>query len=82
MSQGLVFFGDETGFKSLLLYGLEWHLLVLYITLFGLFDIALNSAIKSGIIVYFCDLLIRLIRKYYGSVNLSRKSLLDLKFLL
>lgn len=82
MSQGLVFFPDETGFKSLLLYGLEWHLLILYITLFGLFDITLNSSIKAGIIVYFIDLAIRWIRQYYGVVNISHKSLMDFKFLL
>jgi meckelin len=82
MSQGLVFFPDETGFKSLLMYGLEWHLLVLYITLFGLIDITLNSAIKSGIIVYFIDLVVRWTRQYYGVGNISRKSLMDVKFLL
>jgi meckelin len=82
MSQGLVFFPDETGFKNLLMYGLEWHLLVLYITLFGLFDITLNSPIKSGIIIFFIDVAIRWTRHYYGVVNISRKSLMDVKFLL
>ena len=82
LSQGLVFFSEETGFKSVLLVGIEWHLLVLYISLFGLLDIATDDPIKAGIIVYVFDLLMRNLITSFAKANQSRKTLLDYKFLL
>ncbi len=82
LSQGLIFFPDETGFSSLLLYGMEWHLLVLYMTLFGLLDILLDCPIEAGVLVYLLDVVVRLTRRHFGEKNISSKSLLDSKFLL
>jgi meckelin len=82
LSQGLVFFPDETGFSSLLLYGIEWHLLVLYMALFGLLDILLDCPIEAGVIVYAVDVFVRMARRHFGEKNISNKSLLDSKFLL
>jgi meckelin len=81
-SQGLVFFPDDTGFSSVLLKGIEWHLIYFYIALFGLLDILMNSPIKAAVIIYSVDLILTTLRRHFGERNLSRKSLLDYKFLL
>ena len=82
LSQGLVFFPDETKFSSVLLKGIEWHILMMHMTIFGLLDIVLDSPIKAGLVVYILDIVIRVSRQHFGQKNVARKTLLDPRFLL
>lgn len=81
-TQGMVFFPNDAGVSNVLLKGIEWHLLIMYMALFGFTDLMINSALKAGLVVYVVDLVVRAIRYHFGRNNLSRKALLDKKFLL
>ena len=82
VSRGAVFVYDFDCISSNLLYSLEWHLIVLYITLFAYIDFAASSSITAAIIIWAIDLVVRYTRKQFGESNLAEKSLLDRKFLI
>ena len=82
IGQGAVFVHDFDGLVTNLLYGLEFHLLILYATLFGYIDFVTNDSIVAAVIVWCVDLVVRETRKRFGESNIAKKSLLDSKFLI
>ncbi len=72
---------DAYSFQSVLLRGIEWNLLCLQIAFFALFDLILNNVYISLMIVYFLYRLLLLIRQALMNRNLTKKTLLDKRFL-
>jgi meckelin len=81
-AKGAVFLSDSNGIKQCLLIGIEKHLFVFYITLFCYIHIQSNSSLAAALIILICDMIITFIRSFFGERNISKKSLLDSKFLI
>ncbi|TPX67518.1 hypothetical protein SpCBS45565_g03723 [Spizellomyces sp. 'palustris'] len=82
VSQNTVLFHTPSSFTRLLLYGIEYHLLILYILIFTVADNGLGNTGAAAIITYGVDVVIRVIRKHFGASNLARKTMMDRKFLI
>ncbi|KAI8910220.1 Meckelin, partial [Gorgonomyces haynaldii] len=82
LTKGSTFFQDDTGFCKVLLLGVEFHLLILYICLFCYIHNALGSYMKAAGIIWLIDWSVLTIRLHFGRMNITRKTLLDAKFLL
>ncbi|KAJ3057841.1 Meckelin, partial [Quaeritorhiza haematococci] len=77
VNQGSVFYHDETAFSRATLYGIEWKLLMLYILLYNLVDVATDNPFSATLAAYCCDLFVVFVRGHFGEMNISAKTLLD-----
>ncbi|KAJ8322951.1 hypothetical protein O5D80_008469 [Batrachochytrium dendrobatidis] len=80
-SEGNVFFPNDSGYSRILLYGMEMHLMFAYTYLFAFVDTLTNSPAKAAIVVWVVHFIICSIRRHFGEINMSKKTLLDWKFL-
>jgi hypothetical protein len=81
-SNGSVFMHDETAFSHLIMQGLEFHLIILYICLFSLLDAWMNSSLRASLVIAAIDTLLVFARQYYGIRNISKTTFMDRKFML
>ncbi|KAJ3285757.1 Meckelin [Borealophlyctis nickersoniae] len=82
VSQTSILFHDETAYASVLLYGIEHHLLLFNILIFTLVDVVADHAGAAAVVTYVADLLVRIARRHFGEVNVAEKTMLDWKFLI
>eukprot|EP00842_Homolaphlyctis_polyrhiza_P006914 jgi/Hompol1/811/HPOL_004515-RA len=80
-SEGNVFFHNEIGFAQTLLYGIEFHMLLAYTFLFAYIDIQSGSPTIAAMVVWILHSVICFVRRHFGEINMSKKTLLDWKFL-
>ncbi|KAI8924515.1 Meckelin [Entophlyctis helioformis] len=80
-SEGNVFFPNELGFARSLLYGLEMHMLLAYAFLFAFADLVTGKPVQAAVAVWIVDSVLVFLRRHFGEMNLSQKTLLDWKFL-
>ncbi|KAI9100497.1 Meckelin [Phlyctochytrium arcticum] len=82
VSTSTVMFHTPSSYGRLLLYGIEHHLLILYVVIFSLADYGLDSTGAAAVITYAVDVILRIARRHFGGNNLARKTMLDKKFLI
>nr|KAJ3421257.1 Meckelin [Polyrhizophydium stewartii] len=80
-SEGNVFFRSELGFAQTLLYGAESHMVLAYAYLFSYVDISCDSPALAAFVVWITHTALCFIRRHFGEINVSKKTLLDWKFL-
>lgn len=73
---------DPSSFTRLLLYGIEYHLLILYILLFSIISQKVGNPGTAALITYIIDVIIKSGRRHFGEKNLARKTMMDPKFLI
>jgi len=73
---------EETFFKDSLFYGIEWRIMLFYAILFIVIDFETLSPALSAFYVQVIDILVVKLLKSSSKSNISRKSLLDKRFLL
>lgn len=77
-----MFYHEPVGFTKLFLHGIEFHILSGYIALFAYVDYISGSSVLAAAAIWILDIFLTSIRQHFGVVNLSKKTLLDPKFLL
>merc|ERR1711892_600262 len=87
MEKNSVFYEDfMCSFKGKLMYiGLQYDLVILWVLTFGFVDnivLRNNNTVISVLITYLVDYVLVQIRAYFGERNVSRKTMIDDKFLL
>ncbi|KAJ3323654.1 Meckelin [Boothiomyces sp. JEL0866] len=80
-SKGPVFMNDQNGIIYCLLYGLETHLMIFYISLYSALDYWSNPVL-AGFAVWAIDKLLCGLRIWLGERNIAIKGHLDSKYLL
>jgi hypothetical protein len=83
LSQKIYFYNDRISysFTNLLALGSELKTLIFNIVLFGLVDVGANNPFASVIVVYFVNIIIRLLKDFLFKRNICKKTLLDESFL-
>jgi meckelin len=81
-SSNLFFDDADFLFTRTTLMGIEWDLSMMLILLYSLCDYAFSNQLVAVLVCYLVDLAIVAIRGYYGRINISRKSLIDERFLI
>jgi hypothetical protein len=78
-----VFLKDFTGlsFASVLWYGKEFDVLLLYFLVYNLIDIYDGRVWVAATVVYIIDITLRFVRQHLGKRNVSAKTLIDERFL-
>jgi Na+-driven multidrug efflux pump len=69
-------------FKSVILAGTEWNLMLMYALIFAVVDWGADSPAVAGFVVYIVDFLILWVYERVTRAFLARSSLLDSRFLL
>jgi len=69
-------------FTSVIFEGIEWNLLIFYSLLFNFVDMFFDDCITAAITVCVVDVILLAIRRHFGELNISNKSLIDWKFLI
>jgi len=81
--QPSVFFTDrDLYYTTVMFLGREMDLLLLNILSYSLFDLWLNSTITSVLLCYLLDYSIAFVRRSWGQATISRKTLIDRRFLI
>jgi meckelin len=83
LSQKIYFYNDRVtySFTNVLAIGFELKTLIFNIVLFGLVDVGANNPFASVIVVYFVNIIIRLLKDFLFKRNICKKTLLDERFL-
>ena len=68
--------------ESLLLYGIEYNLLIFYTITLCMFENAFNSTLVAVCVVYAFDYFIMAARRKFGRVNTAKKALLEDRYIL
>ncbi|KAI3659932.1 hypothetical protein MP638_004959 [Amoeboaphelidium occidentale] len=78
-----VFLKDVNGlsFASVLWYGKEFDVLLLYFLVYNLIDIYDGRVWVAATVVYIIDITLRFVRQHLGKRNVSAKTLIDERFL-
>jgi len=81
--QPCIFFPDrDFEYTKTLFLGIETDLLLLNILSYSLFDFWFNVTAVSCLLTFLLDWLLKIIRKQWGTALLSKKTLLDERFLI
>ena len=81
-SQAIFYTDRGHSFDALLLYGHELSLTAFDVMVFSFVDLLTHDYLASGIITYFVGQLVCVFRQIGGKRNLSKKSLIDGRFLI
>jgi meckelin len=76
------FFSSWPSFTSTMYCALDYQLVILYILLFSLFDRVTGSSVVAVFIVYVVEKILSKVRAIMGESNLSKKTLIDERFLI
>jgi Meckelin (Transmembrane protein 67) len=77
-----VLYHDDLGITNCVLLGLENHMLVFYSSLFIYVHIVTANSLIGALVVWVVEFVLCFIRTHYGEKNISKKCLLDSKFLI
>ena len=77
-----MFYDDPSyEFKRVFLMGIEYDLTLLLILWYSAMDLAFGNTFVSILMTYLLNRLVHAARFHWGKVNLSRKTLIDYRFL-
>jgi hypothetical protein len=76
------FFSSWPSFTSTMYCSLDYQLVILYILVFSLFDRVTGSSVVAVFIVYVVEKILWKMRGIMGENNLSKKTLIDERFLI
>ena len=76
------FFSSWPSFTSMMYCALDYQLVILYIMVFSLFDRVTGSSVIAVFIVYVVEKALCKLRALLGESNLSKKTLIDERFLI
>lgn len=76
------FFSSWPSFTSTMYCALDYQLVILYILVFSLFDRITGSSVVAVFIVYVVEKILSKVRAIMGESNLSKKTLIDERFLI
>ena len=85
MMQGAspIFYHDmQMSFQRILFYGIEWHLMIFDLLVFTAIDKDLGSFAVSAFLTWLVGMFVDHLRQSFGEANISRKSLIDSRFLI
>ncbi|KAJ3154854.1 Meckelin [Geranomyces michiganensis] len=82
VSHSSALFHNPDSFTTLLLYGLELHLILFYALLYSAVSQSTASTGTAALITCVVDAIIRAGRRHFGARNLSKKMMMDPKFLI
>ncbi|KAJ3174641.1 Meckelin [Geranomyces variabilis] len=82
VSHSTALFHDPDSFTTLLLYGLELHLLLFYALVYSAVSQSTGSSGAAALVTCAVDVAIRACRRHFGARNLSKKMMMDPKFLI
>lgn len=78
-----VLFKDEAmSFVNATLMGIEYEIVIFYALLHGICDLIWANTVVSLLVVYIIDRIIVFSRAHWGKINLSKKTLVDYRFLI
>ena len=78
-----IFYNDDgRSFNSVLLYGNEWTLMFFDLMMFALVDSIAEDFVLAGVITYLFTKVLIIVRDKFGRNNLTRKTLVDERFLI
>ena len=82
-SRTSLFYPDlSLSFINATLMGIEYELIIFYALLHGVCDLLWNNSIVSLLVVYIVDRFIVFSRRHWGKINISKKTLVDYRFLI
>lgn len=76
------FFANWPSFTNIMYCALDYQRLILFILVFSLFDRITGSSIIAVFIVYIVDKVIGTFRGWLSENNISKKTLIDERFLI
>lgn len=76
------FFANWPSFTNIMYCALDYQRLILFILVFSLFDRITGSSIIAVFIVYIVDKVIGTLRGWLSENNISKKTLIDERFLI
>ena len=76
------FFANWPSFTNIMYCALDYQRLILFILVFSLFDRITGSSIIAVFIVYMVDKVIGTLRGWLSENNISKKTLIDERFLI
>lgn len=82
LEKGFFYKDDRKSFTQVLLYGVEWSLLLFDLFMFAIIDMAASNYILAALITYFVEVFIVTARDTLGKKNLARKTLVHERFLI
>ena len=78
-----IFYNDDGhSFNSILFYGHEWTLMLFDLLTFAAMDFIYPDYVLAGIMSYLLSKIVMLLRNKLGRSNLTRKTLVDERFLI
>ena len=78
-----IFYNDDSrSFNSILLHGNEWTLMFFDLMMFALVDSIAEDFVLAGITTYLLTKALIILRDKFGRNNLTRKTLVDGRFLI
>jgi len=78
-----IFYNDDgRSFNSILFYGNEWTLMLFDLLTFAAMDLIYPDYVLAGIMSYVLSKIVMLLRNKLGRSNLTRKTLVDERFLI
>lgn len=78
-----IFYNDDgRSFNSVLFYGNEWTLMFFDLLVFAFVDSFSQNFVLAGIITYLAMKILIIMRDFLGRKNLTRKTLVDERFLI
>lgn len=78
----LVVEDPEYMFTNTILAGIEWDILLTLIATFTFCDVAFGNTFVSAFFCFFVDMIMVKTRTHFGKINLSKKTLIDKRFLI
>ena len=78
-----IFYNDDgRSFNSILFYGNEWTLMLFDLLMFAFVDSLAQDFVLAGVITYLVTKALIILRDSFGRKNLTRKTLVDERFLI
>lgn len=73
---------SSKGFADVVFYGQEYTLLLFNILLYAIVDYGADNSVVAAFVTFAVQWLLDIARDYFGQKNLSRKTLVDERFLI
>jgi meckelin len=79
----LIWFSDpDYKFTSLYLMGIEYDIVTFLVALYAICDLVFGSIFVSIVVIFVANRTLSFIRQHWGQINISKKTLVDERFLI
>lgn len=72
---------SQLSYTAVTLYGIEWQLQLMLVLLYNVLDVFLGGVGVAVLWVFLVDVGVVMARRHFGTRNVARKSLVDIRFL-